>query len=139
MSATSTPEKDNDGTKQIQIDESAVEADDQVSNSQDVEGESASDRAEVDDEEELAEDEQEEDEHETPFGILAKFSREFLDILSLPVDPLSDEDRKSKPLSVSPKPYHEVLRLLQVSLFKCNYIIEHVKNKLNMLVIKFFR
>lgn len=62
------------------------------------------------------EEEEEEDEGNGHFAALAKFSKEFLDILAQPNEPLPEEERKSKPLASVQKDYKEVLRLLQVGL-----------------------
>ena len=67
-------------------------------------------------EEDLEEEEGEgrQQEADSHFTTLAKFSREFLDVLAEPNEPLSEEDRKSKPLVAAQKDYKDVLRLLQV-------------------------
>uniref|UniRef100_A0A2P2HXS7 Pyridoxal-dependent decarboxylase domain-containing protein 1 n=1 Tax=Hirondellea gigas TaxID=1518452 RepID=A0A2P2HXS7_9CRUS len=63
---------------------------------------------------ETEEDEEDEDEErDGHFSALAKFSKEFLDVLAEPNGPLPEEERKSKPLMQSQKDYKEVLRLLQ--------------------------
>ncbi|KAF2345610.1 Pyridoxal phosphate-dependent decarboxylase [Trinorchestia longiramus] len=63
--------------------------------------------------EEDQEEEDEDEEEEGAFSVLARFSKEFLDILSQPNEPLLEEERKCKPLAGPAKHYSDVLRLLQ--------------------------
>ncbi|KAF2346407.1 Pyridoxal phosphate-dependent decarboxylase, partial [Trinorchestia longiramus] len=63
--------------------------------------------------EEDQEEEDEDEEEEGAFSVLARFSKEFLDILNQPNEPLLEEERKCKPLAGPAKHYSDVLRLLQ--------------------------
>lgn len=66
------------------------------------------------------------DDADGQFTMLAKFSKEFLDVLAIPNDSLPEDERKSKPLALAQKDFKDVLRLLQVRKeMSISFIVQH--------------
>lgn len=115
MSVSEAKENNSDVKTKMNENESDNATDREVENEEQLEQQTEANAAETEDEEEeQVEEEDELRDDRDGFAAIGRFSSEVLDVLSQPLEPLEEEERKPKPLSSGGKEYKDILRLLQV-------------------------